>query len=253
MIFFGFNRPRDRHRHPARRDLQVLRRRRHRRLGTVHARLSGWMFLARRRCRSLGVWAATWLSTPTRRRGEHEAYATRRRAVIGAAGLSRRASSSSGSQRRRAVPARAPRPPDRVRARLDLRLHRRPDLGRQRHLLRARDGDRLPAHAPKIVGTDIFHAAALLWVAGFGHLVAGNVDLRTMVAADRLDSRRAALEPVHAARARPRARLGLASVLMLSGIKLIDFSGADYVIAGGAVVGVGLRRGASSPAPAGSP
>ena len=28
-------------------------------------------------------------------------------------------------------------------------------------------------------------------------------------------------------------RLGLASVLMLSGIKLIDFSGADYVIAGG--------------------
>ena len=37
-----------------------------------------------------------------------------------------------------------------------------------------------PLTLPKIVGTDIFHAAALLWVAGFGHLVAGNVDLRTM-------------------------------------------------------------------------
>ena len=30
------------------------------------------------------------------------------------------------------------------------------------------------------VGTDIFHAAALLWVAGIGHLVAGNVDLHAM-------------------------------------------------------------------------
>jgi Flp pilus assembly protein protease CpaA len=30
-------------------------------------------------------------------------------------------------------------------------------------------------------------------------------------------------------------RLGLASVLMLSGIKLIDFPGADWVIAAGAI------------------
>ena len=34
-----------------------------------------------------------------------------------------------------------------------------------------------PLTAAKIVGTDLFHAAALLWVAGIGHLVAGNVDL----------------------------------------------------------------------------
>ena len=34
-----------------------------------------------------------------------------------------------------------------------------------------------PLSARIIVGTDIFHAAALLWVAGFGHLVAGNVEL----------------------------------------------------------------------------
>jgi uncharacterized membrane protein YfcA len=34
-----------------------------------------------------------------------------------------------------------------------------------------------PLTAVKIVGTDIFHAAILLWAAGFAHLSAGNVDL----------------------------------------------------------------------------
>jgi hypothetical protein len=32
----------------------------------------------------------------------------------------------------------------------------------------------------RIAGTDIFHAAALLWVAGLGHLAQGNVDLHAM-------------------------------------------------------------------------
>ena len=35
-----------------------------------------------------------------------------------------------------------------------------------------------PLRARKVVGTDIFHAAALLYVAGFGHFIAGNVDMR---------------------------------------------------------------------------
>ena len=34
-----------------------------------------------------------------------------------------------------------------------------------------------PLTAPKIVGTDIFHAAVLLWAAGAAHWTAGNVDL----------------------------------------------------------------------------
>jgi uncharacterized protein len=34
-----------------------------------------------------------------------------------------------------------------------------------------------PLKAHKVVGTDIFHAAALLYVAGFGHFIAGNVDM----------------------------------------------------------------------------
>src|SRR5947208_685087 len=89
----------------------------------------------------------------------------------------------------------------------------------------------------KILGTDIFHAAALLWVAGFGHLVAGNVDLRTMgwlltgsVPGILLTSQFTLKVPDRT------LRLGLASVLMLSGVKLIDFAGADWVIAGAALV-----------------
>ena len=34
-----------------------------------------------------------------------------------------------------------------------------------------------PLAMPRIVGTDIFHAAALLWVAGVGRLIIGDVDL----------------------------------------------------------------------------
>ena len=37
-----------------------------------------------------------------------------------------------------------------------------------------------PLRSAKVVGTDIFHAAALLWVAGAGHFVAGNVDMNAV-------------------------------------------------------------------------
>ena len=37
-----------------------------------------------------------------------------------------------------------------------------------------------PLTAPKIVGTDMLHAALLLWVAGAGHLLHGNVNLHAM-------------------------------------------------------------------------
>jgi uncharacterized membrane protein YfcA len=33
----------------------------------------------------------------------------------------------------------------------------------------------------RVVGTDVFHAAGLLWVAGFAHFVAGNVDVPLML------------------------------------------------------------------------
>ena len=34
-----------------------------------------------------------------------------------------------------------------------------------------------PLTAPKVVGTDLFHASILLWAAGIAHLASGNVDL----------------------------------------------------------------------------
>jgi len=118
-----------------------------------------------------------------------------------------------------------------------------------------------PLTLPKIVGTDIFHAAALLWVAGFGHLVAGNVDVRTMLWLLTGSIPGVLISSQFTPRIPDRVlRLGLASVLMLSGIKLIDFSGADYVIAGGAIVAAlafatwgliaraGRRRSVESPA-----
>ena len=37
-----------------------------------------------------------------------------------------------------------------------------------------------PLTAPRIVGTDLLHAAMLLWIAGAGHLLHGNVDLHAM-------------------------------------------------------------------------
>jgi len=101
----------------------------------------------------------------------------------------------------------------------------------------------------------------LLWVAGFGHLVAGNVDLRTMLWLLTGSVPGVLLSSQFTPRVPDKAlRLGLASVLMLSGLKLIDFSGADYVIAGGAIVAAlgfatwgliaraGRRRSAESPA-----
>ncbi len=102
-----------------------------------------------------------------------------------------------------------------------------------------------PLTAAKIVGTDIFHAAALLWVAGISHLLHGNVDLVSMgslllgsipgvLAGSQLTVRMA-----------DRAlRVGLGATLLLSGLKLLDVPGADPLIlatlAGGLLLGLGV-------------
>src|SRR5213078_2883708 len=95
-----------------------------------------------------------------------------------------------------------------------------------------------PLTVPKIVGTDIFHAAALLWVAGFGHLLRGNVDLHAMgwlllgsVPGVLLTSQLTLKLPDRS------LRLGLATVLMLSGVKLVNPPGADWLVLAGFVAG----------------
>ena len=93
-----------------------------------------------------------------------------------------------------------------------------------------------PLRSQKVVGTDVFHAAVLLWVAGAGHLVAGNVDLRTVawLLAGSIPGVLAGSQLT--VRLSGRAlRLALGAVLGLSGLKL---AGVGNAITAGALVAV---------------
>jgi hypothetical protein len=88
-----------------------------------------------------------------------------------------------------------------------------------------------PLTARKIVGTDVFHAAALLWVAGASHLLHGNVDLHAMawllvgsIPGVLLGSQMSIKIPDTA------LRIGFAVVLILSGIKLVGVPRASLII-----------------------
>jgi uncharacterized membrane protein YfcA len=211
---------------------------RHRRLGTVHARLTLWMFAGSGPMSLLGVAAATWLSHHSSGAENIESYAIGAALVIGGCGLVAKTFMKRGIQ-----PDDAPFILERSDKLIAFALGA--TCGFVVGLTSVGSGTFFglvmvlvfPLTLPKIVGTDIFHAAALLWVAGFGHLVAGNVDLRTMMWLLTGSIPGVLLSSQFTPHVPDRVlRLGLASVLMLSGIKLIDFSGADYVIAGGAVV-----------------
>jgi hypothetical protein len=96
-----------------------------------------------------------------------------------------------------------------------------------------------PLTAAKVVGTDIFHAAALLWVAGASHLVAGNVDLVATgwlligsIPGVLLGSQVTVRLPDRA------LRVALATVLTLSGVKLLDVPGGAAPIVAIAVAGL---------------
>jgi uncharacterized membrane protein YfcA len=106
-----------------------------------------------------------------------------------------------------------------------------------------------PLRTPIVVGTDIFHAAALLWVAGMGHFLKGNVDLSAAgwlligsVPGVLLSSQFTVKLPDRS------LRLALSTVLVASGVKLLDFPYANAlvitVLAGGAsLIAVSLNRG----------
>jgi uncharacterized membrane protein YfcA len=212
---------------------------RHRRLGNVHARLTAWMFLGSGPMSLLGVAVAGWL--------EHsygdgvqsaEGYAIGAALVLGAIGLVAKTFIKRGVQ-----PSDAPfilQRKDRIRAVILGAV-----FGFIVGLTSVGSGTFFglvmvmiyPLTIARIVGTDIFHAAALLWVAGIGHLVQGNVDLHAMawlllgsIPGIWISSRFTVQLPQDA------LRLGLAGVLALSGIKLLDVPQSSYVIA----VGLGL-------------
>ena len=210
---------------------------RHRRLGTVHAHLMLWMFLGSGPMSLAGVALATWINHHSGSAESIESYAIGVALVFGGMGLIAKTFIKRGIQ-----PDDAPF----LMARRDklIAFTLGATCGFVVGLTSVGSGTFFglvmvlvfPLTLPKIVGTDIFHAAALLWVAGFGHLVAGNVDLRTMGWLLTGSIPGILLTSHFTLRLPDRTlRLGLASVLMLSGIKLIDFPGANWVIAGGAV------------------
>jgi uncharacterized membrane protein YfcA len=97
----------------------------------------------------------------------------------------------------------------------------------------------LSAH--KVVGTDILHAAALLYVAGFGHFIAGNVDMHA-VGWLLIGSIPGVLIGSHYSVRIPEAwlRLALADVLAISGLKLVQVPNLYLAIAIGVSVAVGI-------------
>lgn len=105
-----------------------------------------------------------------------------------------------------------------------------------------------PLRAHKVVGTDIFHAAVLLYVAGAAHWAAGNIDFGILgwlllgsIPGVLIGGRLTLSIPEQ------NLRLLLAGVLGLAGIKLLDvpFSGTIVVVAlsaGGVALLVLLAR-----------
>ena len=89
-----------------------------------------------------------------------------------------------------------------------------------------------PLRAHKVVGTDILHAAALLYVAGFGHIIAGNVDMHA-VGWLLIGSIPGVLIGSHYSVRLPEAtlRMALANVLAISGLKLVNVPNVYLVVA----------------------
>jgi uncharacterized protein len=216
---------------------------RHRRLGTVHAHLTLWMFLGSGPMSLLGVGVATWLK---HRYGDGvqniEGYAVGAALVAGGLGLVAKTLIKRGIQ-----PNDAPfilQRRDRI-----LAVCIGAVFGFVVGLTSVGSGTFFglimvlvyPLTLPKIVGTDIFHAAALLWVAGIGHLVSGNVDLHATawlllgsIPGVLISSQFTVRLPQNA------LRLALATVLTLSGLKLLEPPEANTILAAGLGAGAGV-------------
>jgi len=213
---------------------------RHRSLGTVQARLSGWMLLGSAPMSLLGVAAATWIQ---HRYGDGtqsiQAMALAVALVAGGIGtIAKAALRRAGRVSEPFVLQRR----DRIAA-VCIGLVGGFVVG----LTSVGSGVFFgltmlivfPLRASKVVGTDILHAAALLWVAGIGHFVAGNVDLSTAgwlllgsIPGILVSSKLAIRVPDR------ELRLALGAVLLFSGIELAPKVGFVTVVAGTAIVGL---------------
>lgn len=214
---------------------------RHRRLGTVHARLSGWMFLGSAPMSLVGVWLATWLEH--RYGGGAQSVMARVLALallLGALGLF--AKSFIHYAEKSNAPFLLTRR-DRIAA-VTIGLFGGLIVGLTSVGTGVFFGLSLlvlfPLRSAKVVGTDIFHAAALLWVAGFGHFIAGNVDFGAVgwLAIGSIPG--VLISSQFTLRMPDRAlRVALATVLGLSGIKLADLPQTNVLLGVGAALGIG--------------
>jgi uncharacterized protein len=219
---------------------------RHRRLGTVHARLTFWMFLGSGPLSLAGVAVASLIKHHYGSGAQTlESYLIGGALVFGGLGFLAKSLVKRGIQ-----PSDAPfilRRRDRIIAVVIGAV-----FGFVVGLTSVGSGTFFglvmvlvyPLTMPKIVGTDIFHAAALLWVAGIGHLVSGNVDLHatawllTGSIPGILISSRYTVRLSDAV-----LRLALATVLILSGLKLLDFPASTWILIvglAGVAMGLGL-------------
>jgi len=222
---------------------------RHRRLGTVHMRLALWMFLGSGPMSLLGVVASNWINHTYSNSQTIESYLIGGALVFGGLGFLSKSFIKRGVQ-----PSNAP-----------FLLENRDKIiavsigaifGFVVGLTSVGSGTFFglvmvlvyPLTMAKIVGTDIFHAAALLWVAGIGHLVSGNVDLHATawlllgsIPGILISSRYTPKLPDLA------LRIGLGTILMLSGLKLLNVPKSSWILVGGlaalafGLVVIGLR------------
>jgi uncharacterized protein len=96
-----------------------------------------------------------------------------------------------------------------------------------------------PLSATRMVGTDLLHAALLLWIAGAGHLIHGNVDLHA-IAWLLVGSIPGVLVGSHLSIRVPDRvlRVAFAVVLVLSGVKLVKVPAANTIVEVGAALAV---------------
>jgi uncharacterized membrane protein YfcA len=197
---------------------------RHRRLGTVHAHLALWMFLGSGSAATAGVVVSWYLRNELSNAETILGYAIGAALLLGGGGYLIKSFAKRGVQ-----PSEDPfilSPRDKA-----IAVATGVVFGFILGLTSVGSGTYFglvmvlfyPLTMPRIVGTDIFHAAALLWVAGLGHVIIGDVDwhavlwlLMGSVPGILVSSRWTVSVPDLTLRG------GLGGILIISGIRLLD-------------------------------
>ena len=197
---------------------------RHRRLGTVHGHLALWMFAGSGPSAIAGVAVSWWLRNEISNANTILGYAIGAALIFGGSGFLAKSFVKRGIQPHTGPFILSHR--DKV-----IALVTGVVFGFVLGLTSVGSGTYFglvmvlvyPLTMSRIVGTDIFHAAALLWVAGIGHAIIGDVDWHAVlwllvgsIPGILVSSRWTVSVP------QMTIRLGLGGILIISGIRLLD-------------------------------